>query len=184
MRIEISNRNTFDEVFLKYHKSLCFFAFKYLKSNEDAEEVVQSVFLKIYEKHLKLDTYDEIRAFLYKSVYNACLNFIRSRERQLNRETFYFSQVTQEAEPHINDILRAELIGILNQELTHIPKIQADIIRMSYFEELSNEEIAKVLNLSIQTIKNYKNMGLKHIRSKFPKESLFYGFVGVLINFL
>lgn len=184
MAIEISNKDTFDEVFLKYHKSLCFFAFKYLKASEDAEEVVQSVFLKIYEKGLSFDGYDDVRAFLYKSVYNACLNFLRSRERQVNRDTLYFSQFTQEAEPHINDILRAELITILNQELTHIPKIQADVIKMSYFEELSNEEIAKTLNLSIQTIKNYKNLGLKQIRSKFPKESLFYGFVGVLLSFI
>lgn len=184
MSVLISDKETFDYVFLKYHKSLCFFALKYLKSTEDAEEVVQSIFLKLYEKELSFESHDELRPYLYKSVYHACLNFLRARARQENRDKLYFDQLTEETPAPIHDILRAELIAILQHELTFIPKIQADIIKMSYFEELSNDEIAGALNLSVQTVKNYKNIGLKNIRSRLPKGSLLYSAIGILLNYI
>jgi len=184
MSVSISHKATFDRVFLEYHKPLCLFSLRYLKSAADAEEVVQSVFLKLYEKNVKLNNDDELRLFLYKSVYNACLNFIRSKTRKETRDKIYSAELPLKAPPPLYDILRAELASILQRELTYLPKIQADIIKMCYFEELSNEEVAKALNLSLQTIKNYKNLGLKKIRSKFPKGSHLYGILSILLGFI
>lgn len=184
MSVSFSNKATFDRVFLEYHKPLCLFSMKYLKSIEDSEEVVQSVFLKLYEKDIELNSDDEMRLFLYKSVYNACLNFLRSKARKETRDKEYSSALSINAHPPLYDILRAEMVAILQNELTYLPKIQADVIKMCYFEELSNEEVAKTLNLSLQTIKNYKNMGLKKIRSKFPKGSQLYGIISILLSFI
>ncbi|WP_177217022.1 RNA polymerase sigma factor [Pedobacter insulae] len=184
MSVSISNKATFDRVFLEYHKPLCLFSMRYLKSIEDSEEVVQSVFLKLYEKDVKLSSDDEMRLFLYKSVYNACLNFLRAKVRKETRDKAYFSALPLKAPPPLYDILQAELVSILQKELAYLPKIQADVIRMCYFEELSNEEVAKVLKLSLQTVKNYKNLGLKKIRNKFPKGSQLYGVVSILLNLI
>lgn len=181
MSVSVKNKGTFDYFFIKFYQSLCVFAFKYLKSNEDCEEVVQSVFLKLYEKNISLDGEDELRLFLYKSVYNACLNFLRTKTRQEARDKEYTRKLSNEVPPPIGDIFRSELMAIIQNELTHIPKLQADVIRLCYFEELSNEEVAQRLNLSVQTVKNYKNIGLKKMRSRFPKGSLGYLFIGYLI---
>jgi RNA polymerase sigma-70 factor (ECF subfamily) len=184
MSVSISNKATFDFVFLKYHKPLCVFAMKYLKSSEDAKEVVQSVFLKLYEKNIKLNSDEELRLFLYKSVYNASLNFLRSQTRQEIREKEYYANLALGTNPPIYDILKAELVAILQKELTYLPKIQADVIKMCYLEELSNEEVAKALSLSVQTIKNYKNLGLKKIRHKFPKRSELYASITLLLSLI
>lgn len=184
MTVSISDKATFDIVFLKYHKPLCFFAVKYVKSTEDAQEVVQSVFLKLYEKGIKLNSEDELRLFLYKSVYNACLNFLRSKERKEIRDKEYSSALPHDINPPLYDILRAELAAVLQKELTYLPKVQADVIKMCYFEELSNEEVAQALDLSVQTIKNYKNLGLKKIRDKFPKRSELYTAISILLSLM
>ena len=181
MFISIKNKSTFDYFFLKFNQSLCVFAFKYLKSIEDSEEVVQSVFLSLYEKNISLPGEDEFRLFLYKSVYNACLNFLRTKARRETRDKEYIQKLPIEVPPPISDIFRVELMAIIQKELSHIPKIQADVIRMCYFEGLSNEEVAQRLNLSLQTVKNYKNIGLKKMRSRFPKDSLGYLFTNFLI---
>ncbi|MET4542802.1 RNA polymerase sigma-70 factor (family 1) [Pedobacter africanus] len=184
MQIIISNQETFKVIFLKYHKSLCLFALKYLKSKEDAEEAVQSVFLKMLEVKVNFESQEVLRAYLYRSVYHTCLNSIRSKTRQINREDFYQSQIDPDEQPYLNNMLRAELTAILSRELTFLPKIQADIIKLSYFEELSNDEIAARLDLSLQTVKNYKHMGLKSIRKRFSRDSAFYTFITFLINFV
>jgi RNA polymerase sigma-70 factor (family 1) len=184
MSVSLSDKATFDFVFLKYHKPLCLFAMKYVGSTEDAKEVVQSVFLKLYEKNIKLETDEELRLFLYKSVYNASLNFLRSKTRKEIRDKEYFFELPLKAHPPLYDILKAELVAILQRELTYLPKLQADVIKLCYFEELSNEEAAQALNLSVQTIKNYKNLGLKKIRDKFPKRSELYVAITLLLSLL
>lgn len=184
MSVSFSNKATFDRVFLEYHKPLCLFSMKYLKSSADSEEVVQAVFLNLFEKGITLKSVEEMRLFLYKSVYNACLNFLRSKARKETRDKEYSLALPMKSHPPLYDILKTELITILQKELTYLPNIQADVIKLCYFEELSNEEVAKKLNLSLQTIKNYKNMGLKKIRSKYPKGSQLYGIVSLLLSFI
>ncbi|MNL10444.1 RNA polymerase sigma factor YlaC [compost metagenome] len=184
MQIIISNQDTFKVIFLKYHKSLCLFALKYLKSKEDAEEAVQAVFLKMLEVKVDFENHEVLRSYLYRAVYNTCLNSIRSKTRQINREDFYQSQIPPDEPPYLNDMLKAELVSVLSKELTFLPKIQAEIIKLSYFEELSNDEIAAKLDLSLQTVKNYKHLGLKKIRERFSRDSAFYTFITFLINFI
>lgn len=157
---------------------------KYVVEAEDAQEVVQSVFLKIYEKNVRFDGENDIRFFLYKSVYNACLNFLRSKARKEIREQAYYEELSINSQPPLYDILKAELAALLQRELTFLPKIQADVIKLCYLEELSNEEAASALNLSVQTIKNYKNIGLKKIRAKFPKRSEWYSSITLLLNLI
>lgn len=184
MSISISNKATFDSVFLKYHKPLCLYAMKYVIAAEDAQEVVQSVFLKLYEKNIKLDSEDDLRFFLYRSVYNACLNFLRSKARKELRDKEYYAELSLKAQPPVYDILKTELVAILQRELTFLPKLQADVIKLCYLEEMSNEEAAQALSLSVQTVKNYKNQGLKKIRAKFPKRSEWYSAISILLNFI
>jgi RNA polymerase sigma-70 factor (ECF subfamily) len=76
--LQLGNRSAFDSLFRNYYAGLCSYAKIYLKSAYISEEIVQEVFVKLWEKHNKIIIHTSISAYLYKSVFNACITYIKS----------------------------------------------------------------------------------------------------------
>ena len=73
------NEDTFEELFNRYKRKLYFFALSYLDDNAEAEEIVQSVFVRLWENRSKLDETMSVRNFIYKSTVNACYNSLKRK---------------------------------------------------------------------------------------------------------
>jgi RNA polymerase sigma factor (sigma-70 family) len=76
--LQQGNKSTFDQLFRSYYSGLCTYAKSYLKSTDISEEIVQEVFVRLWEKHSKILIHTSIRAYLYQSVFNGCINYIKS----------------------------------------------------------------------------------------------------------
>jgi RNA polymerase sigma-70 factor (ECF subfamily) len=163
----------FDMIYAKYGVNLYRFALKYLRSVEEAEELVQSVFMKIWEmrKSIKADT--SFKSFLYTIVYNDMCNLFRKRKynKEFVAETLYFSNhysnETEERIDYKSILNRVELI------IERLPEKHKIIFMKSRQEGKSTKEIAQEVGLSSGTVDNYISESLKYIKSKLKSESVY-----------
>lgn len=169
--INMGNANDFDQVFRLFYPQLCDFSRKYLNSKDDAEEAVVNVFVALWKKAESFRDPGHIRAYLYRSAYNNSLFALRSGKRKAEREFIYSQNTDSFEEGYLNNMIRSELIGMIYREIEALPEQYGRVIRMSFQDGLKNEEIASALNLSVQTVKNYKNKGLSLLRTKIPTDA-------------
>jgi len=151
-------------VFRDYYKPLVRYGNTFLKDSDDAEDIVQQVFVSLWEKRDQLDIQTSIRAVLYKSVQNACLNKIK----HLKVRTIYADEVKATAvyEDSSDSVQAAELNERIQQAMESMPEQCGRIFKMSRFEQLRYQEIADQLGLSVKTIENQMGKALKIVREE------------------
>ena len=149
-------------VFRDYYTPLVQYGNTILKDMDETEDVVQQVFVSIWEKRSQLDIHTSLRAMLYKSVYNACLNRIKHRKVRAEHAAEY--KATQ-SEGEANDLLQAKELEIkIRNAIELLPEQCGKIFKMSRFEQLKYQEIADQLGLSVKTVENQMGKALKVIR--------------------
>jgi RNA polymerase sigma-70 factor (ECF subfamily) len=160
------NIRAFDAIYEKYSKRLYVFVFRYIKQKTDAEEIVQEVFLKIWESREKIDLYSSFDSFLFTIAYNNTISLLRKRvnEKKYLEHLKHKQQVSDNegiiAEMHFKEIEKR--VKSLLEQLT--PR-QKEIFYLSREEGLTHEEIAKKLNISANTVKNHLVATLAFLKS-------------------
>ena len=141
-------------LFRKYYDNLCWFAYSIIKDRDSAEEVVSDVFIKLWEKREEITIQTSLKSYLYKSVKNLSLNYLK--KATLKTETLDTNEATM-----LKDIVNPEEILFYEElkdridSLIHkMPEKRKVIFEMSRFDELSFEEIAEILNISVYTVRN------------------------------
>ena len=156
----------FDAIYNKYCHKLHEFVFMYLKQEEDAEEIVQEVFIKIWQSRNKIDVYSSFESFLFTVAYNASMSLLRKRMSDAkSREHLKSLQQIDFAEPVIDEIQFKELNQNVENLLNQITPRQKEIYLLSREEGLTHEEIAKKLNISESTVNNHLVKTLKFLKS-------------------
>ncbi len=155
----------FEQVFKEHYKRLHGYAFTLLKDEDEAEEVVQNMFVKLWERKEQLHTLQSIPAYLYRSVYNDCMNVMKHEKVKARHQQFVKGTNT-EAEGGHNAAALRELEQKLGSALAELPEQCRTIFQMSRFEELKYREIADKLGLSVKTIENQMGKALKLMRQK------------------
>lgn len=162
----------FDLIYNKYSGKLYKFGLKYLKSKSDAEELVQSVFIKIWENKKILRKELSFKSYLYTIAYNDICKLFRKRN---NLQKFISDALNKN--PHssflIDDSIDYQLLlGRVKQIIDTLPERQKSIFKKSREEGKTTKEIAAELDLSPGTIDNYISSAIKFIRSRFGNEDL------------
>lgn len=155
----------FEQVFKEHFKSLHAYACSILKDEDSAEEVVQNVFYKLWEKKERINTLDSIPAYLYRSVYNESLNMIKHNKVRSEYQA-HAGYHTDHSDDTADQANLKELEVRLTKAMNELPEQCRTIFQMSRFEELKYREIADKLNLSVKTIENQMGKALKLMRQK------------------
>ncbi|WP_394991503.1 RNA polymerase sigma-70 factor [Emticicia sp.] len=162
--IRQGDERIFEATFRKYYQSLCNYANSILKEMDEAEEVVQNLFLSIWEKRTDLEISVSLKSYLYRAVHNHCLNRIKHlkirEEYQQYATNFYDSSYESVSQT----VMKNELEQKIEEAIRKLPEQCRLIFRMSRFDELKYHEIAKQLELSPKTIENQIGKALKFLR--------------------
>lgn len=161
-----------------FHKRLCLFALKIVKDSCEAEDIVQDVFLAFWKTDIvKFPNLKTIRIFLYNSVQNRCLNYLRDREIQ---ERNYKKLDRQEWDEDyiLCQQIRADVVAEIFDAINELPEKCKEIFTLSYIKELPDKEIAESLQISLNTIKTQKQRAKSFLRIRlgdiFTYASLFF----------
>ena len=163
--VYMGNEATFDLVYRLYHQPLRFFAVRYV-AEEDAQDLIENVFLRLWNKNNVFDDPSHLQAFLYRSVYNACISHIRSLKATEDRHHLIGIQTSELEESFMQTMIQAEVLAEIYRAINALPSQCAKVITLSFIEGLSNKEIAEQLALTEQTVKNHKVRGLKNLRDQ------------------
>jgi RNA polymerase sigma-70 factor, ECF subfamily len=164
-RMAEGDQDAFEKLFHLYHKKVYLFAVRLLPSAEDAEEVVQNVFLSIWNQREKLYISVSFSSYLFGIVRHMVYSFI---ERKVRHEAFVeyyiehnleYSFVTEE------DVLFRELENLLHRLIQELPERRREIFKLSRVEGLSYKEISERLGISENTVDTQIRHALAHLRS-------------------
>ena len=156
----------FDAIYERYSKRLYRFVFRYLKQPADAEEIVQEVFVKIWQSRTRIDVYSSFESFIFTIAYNASIGLLRKRLTEKKYLDHLYALQSPENEPDQADEIQFkdlnEKYRLLLGQLT--PR-QKEIFLLSREEGLSHEEIAKRLDISVNTVKNHMVSALSFFKT-------------------
>ncbi|PRD54767.1 RNA polymerase sigma-70 factor [Sphingobacterium gobiense] len=157
----LDKEKKFEEVFRTYFKELYRYAFKILGDADTAEETVQQVFLKLWEKYGQQDIHTSVRSYLYRAVYNESMNLLKRNQRKVKYELYQQYAGASSAYAQQSD---TELRKQLHVALAQLPEKSRIVFEMSRFQELKYQEIAEELRLSLKTVEGHMTKALKHLR--------------------
>ncbi len=155
----------FGQVFHTYYKALAAYARTILKDNDDAEDMVQQVFITVWEKRSAMEIHTSLRSLLYRAVHNACLNRIKQQQVRSG----YAKEVIQlhrEDSTTEDRMQQKELQQKIELAMEQLPGQCARIFKMSRFEQLKYQEIADQLGLSVKTVEHQMGKALKVMREQ------------------
>jgi RNA polymerase sigma-70 factor (ECF subfamily) len=154
-----------NDVYEKYHSVLCFFAYKYTKSYSEAEDVVHSVFEKLLEKSVNLENDQALKSYLFSAVRNASLNHIKRDGIKKKYSDYTISHESDSDDSnYLLDRIEVEILFEVFSKIDELPKECNKIFKLSYIENLSNQEIADKLGISVNTVKSQKSRAKQLLR--------------------
>jgi RNA polymerase sigma-70 factor (family 1) len=166
------DERAFDRLFRKFYPALCFFARRYVTVEGQAEEVVQDAMVKLWQRRGDFDSFTSVKAFLYISIKNACLDGSESEQRKLNRDTNWYMQQEQ-LEPGVEEhIIQSEVLMEISQAIAMLPEQCRNIMRMSYEQGMSGKEIAEAMQITVSTVNNQKARGILLLRKMLSARGL------------
>ncbi len=156
----------FETLFTTHFKRLYAYALTIVKEEMTAEEMVQNVFFKIWEKQGRIDIKTSVLAYLYRAVYHESLNYLKHRKVKQAYQSHAARQAGYQAESASSRVQLSELQQKLDLALAELPEQCRTIFQMSRFEELKYLEIAEKLGLSVKTVENQMGKALRILREK------------------
>lgn len=163
----------FYNLYERYSKKLYFFVLRYIKLEADAEEIVQEVFIKIWENRKKIDVFSSFESYLFTIAYNTTISLFRKRLTEKKYLEHLNSLQQLENSSEITDEIHFnELNNKVQTLLNKLTPRQQEIFHLSREEGLTNEIIALKLNISINTVKKHITNVLAFLKANIDKSLL------------
>lgn len=157
---------------MKYSEKIFLFAMGYLKKPQDAEELVQEVFTKVWDKRFEIKEELSFKSYLFTIAYHAVVDFFRKWEKEEDCLKYF-----QETTPLIDNttgekIEYSDLERLTRESIEKLPKKSKLVYTLSREKGLSNKEIAEHLNVSIKTVEYHLTQSIKFIKNHLGNEFL------------
>jgi RNA polymerase sigma-70 factor (ECF subfamily) len=163
--IAMGDKQVFEQLFRSWYARLVVFALKFIPDRMEAENVVQMVFIKLWEKRKELKI-ESLNAYLMIAVRNSCINEIKRTRYHLSVEEQFQLPMVEDEEPGMKE----ELLEKIDKTINEMPPQRQKIFKMSRFDGLKYKEIAAALGISPKTVEVQMGKALKTLREAFSPE--------------
>ncbi|OLA93731.1 MAG: RNA polymerase subunit sigma-70 [Candidatus Melainabacteria bacterium LEY3_CP_29_8] len=148
----------FENFYITWYSRVKYFARDYVLSDEEAENIAQDVFLEFYQKREELGFHINLVAYLFTSVKNKCIDYLRRRLMEQKFDSLEAFNIEGLSEDNIKDIIE--------KALDTLPERCREIFVMSKIEGKKQKEIAEELNVSVKTIESQMTIAYKKLREE------------------
>lgn len=165
--IKNGDERAFEQLFRTFYGPLCGYATKLLKSTDDAEEVVQAMFFKVWERRADLLIETSFKAYIYRAVHNACLNQLK--HEQIRQQYATHVKATQIEGVETDVLEHKELEQEISRAIGQLPEKCREVFELNRTEGLKYKEVAQLLNISEKTVENQMGKALKLLRGSLGR---------------
>lgn len=162
--LKSGDHKAFHSIFLAYFGKIKFFICSFVKSQEEAEELAQDVFMKLWENRAQIDPGKSFDSYLYTMTRNTAFNFLKHKlVENAYSEQVYCSEPDFAQDPETIWYAR-ELELLIAMKVEQMPEKRKEIFKLSRHKGLSNEEIAQTLSISKKTVENQLSLALSELK--------------------
>ncbi|WP_255539676.1 RNA polymerase sigma factor [Longitalea luteola] len=163
-RIMYKDSEAFSELYDRTYRKLFLFAKSLVGDAEEARDIVTDSFIKLWSHETSFSNMTHLQVYLYKIIRNSCIDYLRRDKLRIKIET----QLSKAEIIHENVIERkyqeAELVTMLYERINQLPERMRQVFKLTYLDGYSRTEVAQMLNLSENTIRNTNAAAMKAIR--------------------
>lgn len=154
----------FRHLFTNFYENLCSYGYTIVRDMDEAEDIVQKIYCKLWDQRVDLNIHTSIKSYLYRAVHNDCLNRLKQQKRHSKHNTSYSYSLPSTSNPQDGTLTYSELKQQVVKTLDTLPPQCKKVFELSRVEQLSYVEIGKRLNLSVNTVENHMSKALKLMR--------------------
>lgn len=169
IRLIDGDEDAFCELYAAYKNRLLYFAMKFVKSRDFAEDIFQDAFTIIWQSRRFINPDASFSSYLYTIVRNRILNQIRDADKENTLKEQILSQAIDYTDDTKENILANDLREIINKALEKLTPRQREIFEMSREAQMSHKEIADALGISVNTVQEHISVSLRTIRTFLSK---------------
>jgi RNA polymerase sigma-70 factor, Bacteroides expansion family 1 len=156
----------FEMLFRSYYQPLCNYAYTFVQDRDEAEEIVQTTFLAVWERKEALEIRTAVKPYLYAMVRNACLNVLKHEKVKKQHAVVQMAVGERSVESVARTVMASELETKIYEAMDTLPEQCRLVFKLSRFEELKYSEIAEQLNISVKTVENHMGKALRIMREQ------------------
>ncbi len=160
------DKTAFELLFKYYYRGLVLFSSNIVVDKDEAEEIVQDFFVRLWENRKKMKVDSPLKSYLFVSVKNRSINFLKSSQVKKNVIDELKKQMESEMRYNPDVYVNSELQQKLKDAFSKLPPRMAEIFSLSRFKGYSNEEIATTLSLSKRTVETQVSNALRIMRKE------------------
>jgi len=164
--VKMGEDKAFDFFFHQYYTTLCYFANSILHNEEEAKDIVQDCFVKLWNSQTINERSETVKSFLYTAVRNKCVDVLR-KKKVIQKAKLQLVKNNENDFEYFDEVAFAEMIRQLDGYLSELPPKVQEIIRLYYLDEKKYHEIANEINSTPEAVRKQKMRALKIIRQKF-----------------
>lgn len=169
IRLTDGDEDAFCELYAAYKNRLLYFAMKFVKSRDFAEDIFQDAFTVIWQSRRFINPDASFSSYLYTIVRNRILNQIRNADKENTLKEQILSQAIDYTDNTKETVLANDLREIINKALEKLTPRQREIFEMSREAQMSHKEIAEALGISVNTVQEHISVSLRTIRTFLSK---------------
>jgi RNA polymerase sigma-70 factor (ECF subfamily) len=170
------NAEAFEIIYKTFHPKLVAFTFRYLKVHEDAEGLVQDVFVELWKNHSKINVNLSISSYLFTITKNKIVDYFRKKKRQ-NLFNDYLVNFIKNPVIQVNDSEHKESSKQINQVIKNLPEKRKTVYLLNKKFGLNRKEIAEFMNVSENTVKNHLLEAIRTLKRTLYKENVLFFFL-------
>jgi len=161
--------SSYNQLFTRYYTPLCRFVYGFVANRHDTEDIVQDVFLSLWDRRAKIRVTDNVKAYLYEMAKNTTLNHIRKEDNyratleQIETATHYDGNEAIDA---------AEMVDVVRDCIDRLPDRSRRIFLLDRIDGLKQKDISEQLGISVKTVKNQIWMALQALKRCFERKGV------------
>ncbi len=171
--IKAGDKEAFEALFKKFSKRIYYFSISYLKNENDAEEIVQELFIRIWNKRANLDQAKNIKAYLFKIAVNIIYDYIRHKNIEDAFKEYAKVNFDISSNETWHQVAFDDMKIKMDKLVSMMPQQRRKIFLMSREDGLSNEEIAHKIGVSKRTVENHLYRAISFLKEHFAENSLY-----------
>lgn len=183
LNFKSGDESAYTAIYNHFYNNIFSFCKYLLPTIEDARDMTAQLFILLWEKKETLDSYKNLRSFLFLNARNKCFNFLRDQKARSAIDKQISDFTISEQTSILFSEIESELITRIREEVEKLPDYYRNILNLSYYQGYNNQEIADMLQISEKTVRNAKSIAIKSVRMIFLSRTTQMGFTLSLYYF-